>query len=137
MFPKLFIAIENFDMETIRHFMRYGYTAVCSKNSDGFTPVCFAILKFGGNIFSLLLEENSNENQIATITDLTEKTKDVLSILLQFVGIADYELSDGCTPLGLLKYYYYLEMLSFLPGAMDGKADEKKRSGENCFTNVR
>ncbi|MBP3367284.1 MAG: hypothetical protein J6K96_09920 [Treponema sp.] len=81
-------------METIRRFTRYGYMAMCSKNSDGFTPVHFTILKFGGKISSVLLEENSNENQIAAITNITEKTKAVLS---------------------------------FLPIAMDGKAEEKKK----------
>lgn len=126
MFQELFIAIENFDMETIRRFTRYGYMAMLSKNSDGFTPLLFAILKFDENVSSVLYEKTSNENQIAAITNLTEKTKAVLSILLQFGGTADYELSDGCTSLGLLKYYYYLEMLSFLPIAMDGKAEEKK-----------
>lgn len=122
---ELFSAIENCDIEKISQLARSGII-VNSWDSSGFTPLLFAIMKFGEKISSILLEENSNENQNAALADVAKNTASVISILLENGAIVNYEKSDGGTALGLLKYYWYLGMLSFLPSVIDGKISEKK-----------
>lgn len=122
---ELFSAIENCDIEKIPWLARYGPTVnLC--DSSGFTPLLFTIMEFGEKISSILLEENSNENQNAALADISKNATSIISILLENGAIANSERKDGCTALGLLKYYFYLAMLSFLLSAMDGNVCEKK-----------
>lgn len=122
---ELFSGIENCDIEKILQLARSGII-VNSWDSTGLTPLLFTIMKFGEKISSISLEENSNEIQKTALADIAKNVTSIISILLENGAIVNYEKSDGGTALGVLKYYWYLGMLSFLPSVIDGNIGERK-----------
>lgn len=119
-------AIQKFDVETFSRLAKNGAPLDWTIPDDGYNPFLFALKVFGEKISGIPLDEKSNGEQIAELEDIGKKAMSILSIFLENGANVNCEDKDGCTPLGCVKYHLYLGMLSFLPSAMDGKADEKK-----------
>lgn len=122
---ELFSAIENCDIEKISCLAKNGVD-LNATNSTGCSPLLFAISKFCRKIAAIPLEEDFSKNQNSALVDIEKDAMLLISILLENGANVNYETQDGCTPFGLLKFNLYLVMLSFLPSAMDGGADEYK-----------
>ncbi|MBD5427378.1 MAG: ankyrin repeat domain-containing protein [Treponema sp.] len=122
---ELISAIENCDTEKISYLAKNGMDMNCT-DASGCIPLFFAIRKFGGMISSVSFEKNSNKKQTAALAEIAKKATAVISALLENGADVCYEDADGCTALGLLKFFLFLGMLAFLPSAADGVIARKK-----------
>lgn len=122
---ELIAAIENCDTEKISCLAKNGMD-MNGADASGCTPLFFAVRKFGGMISSVSFEKNSNKKQIAALSEIAKKATAVISVLLENGADASYEDADGCTALGLLKFFWQLGMLAFLPSVADGIIAQKK-----------
>ena len=122
---ELISAIENCDTEKISYLAKNGMDMNCT-DASGCTPLFFAIRKFGGMISSVSFEKNSNKKQTAALTEIAKEATAVISALLENGADVGYEDSDGCTALGLLKFFWQLGMLAFLPSVAEGVIARKK-----------
>lgn len=138
---EILTAIQKFDVEKFASLAENDdYDDLNWTNSDdGYNPFLIALKTFGEKISGIPLNEKSNEEQIAEIEGFGKKATSIISIFLENGVNVNCETVSGLTPLGCVKYYLYLGMLSFLPSAMDGKADEKKvvmQSLSNFFDGI-
>ncbi len=120
------LAINELNVEKFAELAKNGEDLNWTNPDDGNTLFLISLKNFGERISGIPLDKKSSEEQIAELEDIAKKAMSIISIFLESGANVNCEDIDGCTPLGCVKYYLYLGMLSFLPSAMDGKVGEKK-----------
>lgn len=119
-------AITKLNVEKLAELAKNGADLKWEYFDDGNTPLLVALKNYGERLSEIPSNGKTNEEQIAEIEEFAKKGTAIISIFLENGVDANCEDIKGCTPLGCVKYYLYWGMLSFLPIAMSGKAEDKK-----------
>lgn len=104
----LYIAARNGKYDIVEHLLHYDVNLEC-KSDDGETPLWVAAYNSYTNIVSLLLNYGSNVNTVnnkgySIVHNLTDKTIDMLNILLKFDVDINIKNKYNKTPLDILLY---------------------------------
>ena len=132
-------AITKLDVERLAELAKKGADLKWAYLDDGNNPLLVALKNYGERISEIPSNGRTNEEQIAEIEEFAKKGTAIISIFLENSVDPNCEDIKGCTPLGCVKFYLYLGMLSFLPIAMSGKSEDKKdvaQSISKFFDNV-